>query len=128
MSRINRVVTVSDDGDAEFLLKWTLDVTKSTSVQGGFRDSDFIRISHEVRDLHLIQVAFRLTSLLLLLKKAKSLLRPHPAKEAANGRLVVVAPLLLWSDETTGNSSIRYNKFESWFVRHCGTCVADTAH
>ena len=37
---------------------------------------------------------------------------PHPLKN--NGRPVVITPLLLYTDDTSGNKSKKWNKFDCW--------------
>ena len=39
---------------------------------------------------------------------------PHPLKSREGGSPVVVAPLVLLSDDTSGNRSRKWNKFDSW--------------
>ncbi len=39
---------------------------------------------------------------------------PNPIKERAMGRPVFVAPLLLYTDDTSGNRSKKWNKFDQW--------------
>eukprot|EP00731_Ephydatia_muelleri_P033683 Em0035g20a len=41
-------------------------------------------------------------------------LSPHPFKAKAAGRRVVTVPLVLFSDDTSGNKSKKWHKFESW--------------
>ena len=40
--------------------------------------------------------------------------KPHPLKAHALDRAVVVSPLLLYSDDTSGNRSKKWNKFDCW--------------
>ena len=39
---------------------------------------------------------------------------PHPLKTKAGGRPIVVAPLVLFCDDTSGNRGKKWNKFDSW--------------
>ncbi len=39
---------------------------------------------------------------------------PHPIKARAAGRSVFLAPLLLYTDDTSGNRSKKWNKFDQW--------------
>ena len=41
-------------------------------------------------------------------------LKPHHLKEKAGGRPVVMVPLVLFSDDTSGNKSKKWHKFDSW--------------
>lgn len=43
-------------------------------------------------------------------------LMPHPLKEKAKGKPVVKLPLILFSDDTSGNKSKKWHKFDSWSV------------
>ena len=40
----------------------------------------------------------------------------HPLKSMAGDRPVIVVPLILYSDDTSGNKSKQWNKFDSWCV------------
>ena len=40
----------------------------------------------------------------------------HPLKCMAGDRPVIVVPLILYSDDTSGNKSKQWNKFDSWCV------------
>ena len=39
----------------------------------------------------------------------------HPLKARADGKRVVMLPLILFSDDTSGNRSKKWHKFESWY-------------
>ncbi|SMN01278.1 hypothetical protein SPONL_1899 [uncultured Candidatus Thioglobus sp.] len=58
--------------------------------------------------------------LLLLLKDCSGYLRPHPAKEKAADRPVVMLPLVLFTDDTSGNVSKKWHKFDSWSLMLAG--------
>ena len=45
---------------------------------------------------------------------------PHPLKSIAGPTPVIVLPLILYSDDTSGNKSKRWNKFDSWCVKLAG--------
>lgn len=47
-------------------------------------------------------------------------LQSHPMKEKAAGKPVVMAPLILFSDDTSGNRSKKWHKFDSWSVLLAG--------
>ena len=46
--------------------------------------------------------------------------KSHPAKDRAAGRPVVMLPLVLYSDDTSGNKSKQWNKFDSWCLKLAG--------
>ena len=48
------------------------------------------------------------------------LVSSHPLKEAAGGLPVVVAPVVLYSDDTSGNKSKKWNKFDLWAMMLAG--------
>jgi hypothetical protein len=62
-----------------------------------------------------------------LVQEARAITSVAIERKAA-GRRVVVSPLLFWSDETGGNFSKKYDKFESVFVRLAGTVVHGFQH
>ncbi len=39
---------------------------------------------------------------------------PHPLKQKARGRPVVICPLILFSDDSSGNRTKKWNKIDSW--------------
>ena len=41
---------------------------------------------------------------------------PHHLKDKAAGRPVVMLPIILYSDDTSGNKSKEWHKFDSWCV------------
>lgn len=45
---------------------------------------------------------------------------PHVLKAVAANRPVVMLPLILYSDDTSGNRSKRWNKFDSWCLKLAG--------
>ena len=54
------------------------------------------------------------------LQEYNSFVAPHPLKEAAGERPIVMLPLILYSDDTSGNKSKQWNKFDSWCVKLAG--------
>ncbi|KAI9103395.1 hypothetical protein DFS34DRAFT_671836 [Phlyctochytrium arcticum] len=50
---------------------------------------------------------------------------PPTLWEKAGGRRVIVVPLVLFCDDTSGNRSKRFNPHESWFVQLAGLPFAD---
>ncbi|KAL5502825.1 hypothetical protein EMCRGX_G009660 [Ephydatia muelleri] len=47
-------------------------------------------------------------------------LAPHPLKDKADGKPVVKLPLVLFADDTSGNSSKKWHRFESWYFKLAG--------
>jgi hypothetical protein len=47
-------------------------------------------------------------------------LAPHPLKDKADGKPVVMLPLVLFADDTSGNRSKKWHKFESWYFKLAG--------
>lgn len=45
---------------------------------------------------------------------------PHPIKEKAAGKPVVMMPLILFTDNTSGNKSKKWHKFDSWSLMLAG--------
>ena len=44
----------------------------------------------------------------------------HPLKSIAGQIPVIVVPIILYSDDTSGNKSKRWNKFDSWCLKLAG--------
>lgn len=44
----------------------------------------------------------------------------HPLKEVAKGLPVVMVPIVLYSDDTSGNRSKKWNKFNLWVMMLAG--------
>ena len=47
-------------------------------------------------------------------------LTPHPLKEKASGRPVIMVPLILFCDDTSGNRSKKWHKFDCWYLLLAG--------
>lgn len=45
---------------------------------------------------------------------------PHRLKSVALGKPVVMLPLILFTDDTSGNKSKQWNKFDSWCLKLAG--------
>ena len=54
------------------------------------------------------------------LKETTDYLTPHHLKTKAAGKRVVMMPLVLFSDDTSGNHSKKWHKFESWYLQLAG--------
>ena len=53
-------------------------------------------------------------------QESAAYLAPHPLKVKAAGRKVVMLPLILFADDTSGNKSKKWHKFESWYLLLAG--------
>ena len=60
-------------------------------------------------------------------RKYRTFTAPHHLKACAQGRPVVMLPLLLYSDDTSGNISKRWNKFDSWCIKLAGLSKKENA-
>lgn len=49
-----------------------------------------------------------------------SFTNPHRLKAIAAGKHVVMLPLILFTDDTSGNKSKQWNKFDSWCLKLAG--------
>lgn len=52
---------------------------------------------------------------------------PHHLKSEASGKPVVMLPLILFSDDTSGNKSKQWNKFDSWCLRIAGLPIKENS-
>ena len=52
----------------------------------------------------------------------------HHLKQAANGRQVIMTPLVLYSDDTKGNQSKKWNKFDLWAIMFAGLPHHENGH
>ena len=48
------------------------------------------------------------------MQECSAYLEPHPLRERAAGKPVVMLPLVLFSDDTSGNKSKKWHLFDSW--------------
>ena len=62
------------------------------------------------------------------LQEWSHLLATHPLKTKAKGLPVISVPLLLFSDDLSGNRSKKWNKFDAWYLLLAGLPRADNAH
>ena len=46
--------------------------------------------------------------------------RQHKLKDKSNGRQIVLLPLIIYTDDTSGNKSKVWNKFDSWCFKLAG--------
>lgn len=53
-------------------------------------------------------------------KDYEAYLCPHPVKAKAGDKCVVMMPLTLFTDDTSGNKSKKWHKFDSWSVMMSG--------
>ena len=56
----------------------------------------------------------------LYLKEYFEYAEVHPLKSAAGGHPVVFAPIILYSDDFSGNRSKKWNKFDAWCMTLAG--------
>ena len=49
------------------------------------------------------------------------ILKKHPLKNKAGGNPVVIAPIILYSDDFSGNRSKKWNKFDAWCLTLAGS-------
>lgn len=58
--------------------------------------------------------------LLSLFQEYELFTSPHWLKAVASGKSIVMLPLVLFTDDTSGNKSKQWNKFDSWCLRFAG--------
>lgn len=51
----------------------------------------------------------------------------HHLKERASGKQIVMLPLILFTDDTSGNKSKQWNKFDSWCLKIAGLPTKENA-
>ncbi len=56
----------------------------------------------------------------LSVQECSAYLAPHRLKEKAAGRPVLMLPLILYSDDTSGNKSKKWHQFDSWSILLAG--------
>ena len=47
-------------------------------------------------------------------------MKPHRLKKTAAGRTIVMLPLIIYTDDTSGNKSKQWNKFDVWCMKLAG--------
>ena len=52
-------------------------------------------------------------------------MKQHPLKQSCNGLPVVTVPLVLFSDDTSGNRSKKWNKFDYWSMTLAGLPIRE---
>ena len=57
---------------------------------------------------------------ILMFQEAVEYLASHPLQDKADGKPVVMLPLVLFADDTSGNHSKKWHKFESWYLKLAG--------
>ena len=57
---------------------------------------------------------------LLLIQEYQSFIKPNRLKVIARGRTIVMLPVILYTDDPSGNKSKQWNKFDSWCVKLAG--------
>ena len=64
-------------------------------------------------------VLFSIYLLELFYKETAAYLSPHPLKEKVD-KPIVMLPLILFTDDTSGNKSKKWHKFDSWYMSLAG--------
>ena len=54
-----------------------------------------------------------------------SFIAQHPMKLRSNGLPVIMAPIVLYSDDTSGNRSKKWNKFDCWCMSMAGLPISE---
>ena len=52
---------------------------------------------------------------------------PHYLKSVAEGKPVIMVPLVLFTDDTSGNKSKQWNKFDYWALRIAGLPIHENS-
>ncbi len=63
----------------------------------------------------------------ILLQEYTSFVLPHHLKSVAKGRPVIMVPLVLFTDDTSGNKSKQWNKFDYWVLRIAGLPIKENS-
>lgn len=84
--------------------------------------SEVFRTNNILRIINFVSASGRLTTMLLnfsihIQAERVQFLSPHPVKDVAEGRPVRVCPVVLYSDDTSGNRSKKWNCFNVWCVQ-----------
>jgi hypothetical protein len=61
------------------------------------------------------------------LQEYEAFLLPHRLKSVACGKKVVMLPLILYTDDTSGNRSKQWNKFDCWCFKIAGLSTAENS-
>ncbi len=57
------------------------------------------------------------------LQEWNELIQSHPIRQTAKGLPVITVPLMLYTDDTSGNRSRKWNKFDNWTLLLAGEDV-----
>ena len=68
-------------------------------------------------DVHLCNIHGHNNSEIYLMLEYTMYVQVHPIKSASNGIPVVISPLILYSDDFSGNRSKKWNKFDAWLFQ-----------
>ena len=91
-------------------------------------DDEVTRLmTDKVNSVDLINVQLS-TIILYESKEWEDFCRPNPWKEASSGRQVKVIPIILFSDDVSGNASKKWNKFDVWAMLLAGLPRAVNSH
>ena len=61
----------------------------------------------------------------LFLQEYVDFIQKHPLKNKHGNKPVVIAPIVLYSDDTSGNRSKKWNKFDCWCLSMAGLPIRD---
>ena len=61
----------------------------------------------------------------LFLQEYVDFIKKHPLKNKHGNKPVVIAPIVLYSDDTSGNRSKKWNKFDCWCLSMAGLPIRD---
>ncbi|KAL5482287.1 hypothetical protein EMCRGX_G022596 [Ephydatia muelleri] len=64
--------------------------------------------------------AFKLPNMEPPMRETAAYFSQHPLKVKAAGKRILMLPLILLSDDTSGNKSKKWHKFESWYLSLAG--------
>ena len=56
-----------------------------------------------------------------------SFITPHQFKSIACGKSVTMLPIILFTDDTSGNKSKQWNKFDSWCLKIAGLSTRENS-
>ena len=73
-----------------------------------------------VYDYIVIEFCLICLSICLLFKDCLNYSEAHPLKRVSEGLPVIVAPIVLYSDNFSGNRSKKWNKFDAWCMALAG--------
>ena len=79
--------------------------------------TDLLRMAPDVSGSEFERKLIYYTPLFTVIQEYSEFTVQHRLKYTAADRPVLLVPLILYSDETSGNKSKRWNKFDSWCLK-----------